>query len=715
MSTLRLLASLTAITASLGALACGGDAKKDRSTDETGGAAGSPTTGGYTSTGGNNSSGGNNAAGGNNATGGTVGGSDSGGSGGGAGGAAGTPTSGGSAGTPTSGGSAGTPALGGTAGTPTSGGSAGTSAGAAPTGGGSPTGGATGTGGAVSTGGATPAGGDGGAAGTNPGGAGGSAGTPGEAGRGGAGGATQEYCGDGIVNGSEECDDGNTGAGDGCSATCTIEPGHVWESEDNDVWTRADPVGDQPVTIHGSIDPLGDYDWFSFELTGTADLTLSIFDPGTEPTCDDVYLMVELHDANGVPDDRIDLAIGDCELLTWTWDESVRQMPPGTYYVLVRHNANNAVVDGYRLQIDFDALCGDGAVSGNEECDDGNTGAGDGCDDLCQREPECGDGHVDYPESCDDGNTDPNDACSDTCIPTYIDEELYEPNDTGADADTNASTPPGSLPPLLIDDTVMIGGSLDLGDTIPDANDFFKLHPATDSFLYFHMTTNDRATDCTLGTGVEAALWLYTDPTDFGNYFDYDVGSGDSSRCVRHPVFLGGGQDYYARVFDYGANDTIANYRLAVDVLSPVVTETEPNNADFYGTWNPNDMTGYSNFVIQGRIEDGDWDIFAVTIPPGHALFAQVFGAGTDRCQNWDDPAGTIDSYINVWSDTSPWAIDSNADRKWDYSDFPDNYCSAIDDLRNESSLPVQWYIEVGEDYYSAPWDYHLSVVTKPF
>ncbi|MDP6541040.1 MAG: SUMF1/EgtB/PvdO family nonheme iron enzyme, partial [Planctomycetota bacterium] len=30
-------------------------------------------------------------------------------------------------------------------------------------------------------------------------------------------------CGDGLVGGAEECDDGNTGARDGCSPTCTLE------------------------------------------------------------------------------------------------------------------------------------------------------------------------------------------------------------------------------------------------------------------------------------------------------------------------------------------------------------------------------------------------------------------------------------------------------------------------------------------------------------
>jgi fibro-slime domain-containing protein len=32
-------------------------------------------------------------------------------------------------------------------------------------------------------------------------------------------------CGDGIINGTEQCDDGNTTPGDGCSASCRLEPG----------------------------------------------------------------------------------------------------------------------------------------------------------------------------------------------------------------------------------------------------------------------------------------------------------------------------------------------------------------------------------------------------------------------------------------------------------------------------------------------------------
>lgn len=32
-------------------------------------------------------------------------------------------------------------------------------------------------------------------------------------------------CGDGLIAGSERCDDGNLDEGDGCSENCTLEPG----------------------------------------------------------------------------------------------------------------------------------------------------------------------------------------------------------------------------------------------------------------------------------------------------------------------------------------------------------------------------------------------------------------------------------------------------------------------------------------------------------
>ena len=75
--------------------------------------------------------------------------------------------------------------------------------------------------------------------------------------------------------------------------------------------------------------------------------------------------------------------------------------------------------------------CGDGVLTEDEACDDGNRESDDGCaanclsvqrgfscnppGQLCQRIARCGDGVASFPELCDDGNTTAGDGCSPTC------------------------------------------------------------------------------------------------------------------------------------------------------------------------------------------------------------------------------------------------------------------------------------------------------------
>jgi fibro-slime domain-containing protein len=75
--------------------------------------------------------------------------------------------------------------------------------------------------------------------------------------------------------------------------------------------------------------------------------------------------------------------------------------------------------------------CGNGELTKDEACDDGNTVSGDGCANNCLAvEPgfscvtpgkpchavaRCGDGLVVFPEQCDDGNKTNGDGCSDAC------------------------------------------------------------------------------------------------------------------------------------------------------------------------------------------------------------------------------------------------------------------------------------------------------------
>ncbi|MEE9296536.1 MAG: DUF4215 domain-containing protein [Phycisphaerae bacterium] len=61
--------------------------------------------------------------------------------------------------------------------------------------------------------------------------------------------------------------------------------------------------------------------------------------------------------------------------------------------------------------------CGNGVTNTGEECDDGNTTDGDGCNAICAIE-FCGDGTVNNSgtEQCDDGNTANGDCCDGNCI-----------------------------------------------------------------------------------------------------------------------------------------------------------------------------------------------------------------------------------------------------------------------------------------------------------
>jgi cysteine-rich repeat protein len=62
------------------------------------------------------------------------------------------------------------------------------------------------------------------------------------------------------------------------------------------------------------------------------------------------------------------------------------------------------------------AVCGDGYTNvGVEDCDDAGVEPGDGCSANCTFEMECGNGIVEGYEQCDDMNTEPGDGCNAIC------------------------------------------------------------------------------------------------------------------------------------------------------------------------------------------------------------------------------------------------------------------------------------------------------------
>ncbi|HUS62884.1 MAG TPA: DUF4215 domain-containing protein [Kofleriaceae bacterium] len=74
-------------------------------------------------------------------------------------------------------------------------------------------------------------------------------------------------------------------------------------------------------------------------------------------------------------------------------------------------------IDDFCVVANPASICGDGEVSGAEDCDDGDDNV-DGEPDACRtncRAPVCGDGVVDSGEACDDGNTRDGDECNAAC------------------------------------------------------------------------------------------------------------------------------------------------------------------------------------------------------------------------------------------------------------------------------------------------------------
>jgi cysteine-rich repeat protein len=247
-------------------------------------------------------------------------------------------------------------------------------------------------------------------------------------------------CGNGVLDPGEVCDDGNLFPGDGCSPRCTAEPGHAYEVEPNDDLATAVGNFTESVTIHGSLAPAGDQDYFRFENAGSEwvglDLRLENGDAfGYCMSPDEIIV----HDAQGAV--LASALPTQCQL-------TVPLAPGAVVYAQVTTEPVNGTIVDYRLITEQNPLCGNGVkdVVAGEECDDGNRWDGDGCSANCKLETPCGNGVLDPGEECDDGNFAQYDGCFHCMLePGHLFE--IEPNDAA----------PGNV---TITQTVMMHGAL---------------------------------------------------------------------------------------------------------------------------------------------------------------------------------------------------------------------------------------------------------------
>lgn len=194
-------------------------------------------------------------------------------------------------------------------------------------------------------------------------------------------------CGDGRVSGGETCDDGNVEDGDGCDGACAVEPGFACESPG----ARCTPIcGDGNVDGHESCDDgnVDDGDGCSESCQREQGFACAV--PGMpchQTTCGDGTA-----EGDEPCDDGDDIHVGDgcspgCKLEP-SCEPARRVEPVNVGDAGIGPVDAGVVTEGQIISGTCSSTCGDGLIlaGDDEECDDGNNVAGDGCDADCKIE-----------------------------------------------------------------------------------------------------------------------------------------------------------------------------------------------------------------------------------------------------------------------------------------------------------------------------------------
>jgi cysteine-rich repeat protein len=168
--------------------------------------------------------------------------------------------------------------------------------------------------------------------------------------------ALRQNCGDGALQGTEACDDGNATNGDGCSGVCTVETAFNCTGEPSVCTTTC---GDG---VHGGPEACDDGN----VADGDGCSSTCSIEPG--------------YGCTGQPSVCVPMVCGDAVI---TGSETC-------------DDGNVADGDGCSSACDVESgfqcagqpsvcstVCGDGLVAGSEACDDGNNADGDGCSSTC--------------------------------------------------------------------------------------------------------------------------------------------------------------------------------------------------------------------------------------------------------------------------------------------------------------------------------------------
>lgn len=198
-------------------------------------------------------------------------------------------------------------------------------------------------------------------------------------------------CGDGIAQYPEQCDDGNTTAGDGCSATCDLEtpmsapgfcPGATFTLDGGKTISFGGDLTTLPKSTAGSLGcstgSSGHDQVYAITPKSSGALNLELFAAWPSSL---------IHIRNECYTSSTEIDCFEQKLPGTPTKRSFPVVANQTYYVFV--DARDAkVANGlYTLDVKLSAqACGNGTLETPEQCDDGNTADGDGCAADCTLE-----------------------------------------------------------------------------------------------------------------------------------------------------------------------------------------------------------------------------------------------------------------------------------------------------------------------------------------
>jgi len=295
-----------------------------------------------------------------------------------------------------------------------------------------------------------------------------------------------QVCGNGVVEGTEECDMGTQNANNhACKLDCTNNTcgdGHVCDGMAYGCTGELYEQCDDGDTIPGD----GCDENCIVEVCGNGVLQTAA---GEE--CDD---------GQSNSDSGPDACRTDCKNATC-----------GDWVVDTGEECDGG--SGCRQNCTLE-VCGDGILDPGEECDDGNAVNEDGCSAACQLE-QCGDGilQAGLGEQCDDGNTENVDDCRNDCTLPYCGDGILDMGQGEQCDDGNNVDGDGCSANCVAEgcgDGIVQAG---LGEECDDGNS----------------DENDDCAWCLFAHCGDGAVWAGHEECDDGNTAD---GDGCSANCV---------------------------------------------------------------------------------------------------------------------------------------------------------------------------------------